>query len=238
MGAQACCAPGGIAALRIARSGELFGLYALGELLFELGDLSVCQRVFDGDGDLVGDAREQFRVLLGEGVFTSTRDVECAQCTVVYNERYDAPRPDPIIVRVFELRGRELLEIKTPYNDGSSGSEGQPFGTSFQRKYLRLRKVALVLQVKAVQSQLSGLLIVKGDRSGVVRDELAERIGGRTQQAPKIQAGDHGIVDFEQQLIARARLRRRQGGFRSADQRQWPSKTGGGRAWGNYLFNF
>ena len=84
----------------------------LGELVFELGDFPICQGVFDGDGDLLCDVREQFHVVFGKRVFSSARDVECAQHPVMCDERNDAARPEPIIVRVLDLRGGKLLEIK------------------------------------------------------------------------------------------------------------------------------
>jgi hypothetical protein len=45
------------------------------------------ERVFNGNGDLIGNMPEQFRIPLREVFLTETRDHECTERTAVRNER-------------------------------------------------------------------------------------------------------------------------------------------------------
>ena len=80
----------------------------LGQLVFEFGNLAVGERILYSDGDLLGDVREQFRVLLSEGVL----DLACYMRVVPSTLGRGRPeeyciRPQAVIVCMFESVGRE-----------------------------------------------------------------------------------------------------------------------------------
>src|SRR5688572_25347904 len=153
----------------------------LREPIFESRYLAVGEGVLDGDRYLPGDVRQQLHVFFRESTFTAAGYVECSQGAVMCDEGNDASRPEPIIVCVPDLRGREFAEIQMGYKNRLAGSEGEALGTACQRKQCTFFKIARILEIEAVQSQLFAFCVVKGNRSCVVRNNPAQGIAGTAQ---------------------------------------------------------
>ncbi len=90
-----------------------------GEAVLERIDFLEGQSVFDGDGNLCGDAIEEFGVIFGERVEAAAGEIECPESATLTDERHTADRSKAFFAKNADQFGGKLIQLRSMENGGT-----------------------------------------------------------------------------------------------------------------------
>ena len=100
------------------------------QLFLQLGDLTICESVLDGNRDLLRDLRQQLDLVSGERLFSQAADVQCSENPVV-GQQWNATERFHALVRAGAGQSSTLppgLQIVRVEQCGRSGRQGDAAG--------------------------------------------------------------------------------------------------------------
>ena len=187
------------------------------ELVPQLDDLLKCQRVLDGDGDLVGHGLQQFLVLVAERLAGEPAHVERSQPALPDGQGRAAHRPDALVEQSLHELVRQLLEIRPVEAHGLPGREGDAGGSRVRRQLEPFRHEPLAFELERAQVEDVPLGIPGHETRVLVRERLPQSADEGAEEWAWVEVGDQRVVDLEQQseaiALVRELLLRGLGGF-------------------------